>query len=350
MRYIKDLLLEKVALHVIDTSGDEVVVGHKPLMVTQEVEEFVRKHIVKSLNSDETFSGRFLSDDTVTGQVIKSLVEDHNEFMDASITLAERMFEVTRNTDIPSGDLLFAQYVADEQRCFAVIKLDYQSYPTHHVFTEDEDVTTALVSNHVLLPKTGQGLKKCAFFTKGNEGVDMIVLNKRQKIEDGNEDYFVSQFLEAVLVKDDTVKTREFKATVEKWTQKNLSEQIEKATTVREMTNEALIDEDVINIEEYVDCVIDNINVNDDVENIDVIAKSLKEGLETQGYKADDEFYVDKVLVDKKMKTRQIKTDTGLVIKGDMELFNDAQRFAVRKNGDGTVDYIIKNVRAILEK
>ncbi len=50
------------------------------------------------------------------------------------------------------------------------------------------------------------------------------------------------------------------------------------------------------------------------------------------------------------MKTRAIKTDTGFTIRADFDHYDDQLRFEVRKNGDGTVDYVIKNVRNITER
>lgn len=70
--------------------------------------------------------------------------------------------------------------------------------------------------------------------------------------------------------------------------------------------------------------------------------------MKTDGYHQD--FEVDKHWIESKMKVKELKTDTGLVIKGDYDLFKDSQRINMKKNGDGTIDYIIKNVRNIIEK
>lgn len=345
MRYIKDLMLERAILHVIDASADEAILASKELVINENVEEFVRKSVIKPLNSDDTYSAKFLGDNVRVSQLVKHVISNNDDFLRVSQELTTRMFEVTKNTDIEPCDLLVAQYIADEQRCFAVIRLEHQVSQSHLVEYDTDQLEIGLVVNENVLPKAGMGFKKCAFFTKATEDqIEIIVVDKTQKLEGGNEDYFTQDFLEVVSISDDTAKTREFKSTVEKWTQRNLTDQIEQANTVRAVVNDALVSDESINIKEFTD------NIFGDSEEKDDIRESLKEGLADQGYREDTEFEVDKTWVDKKLKSKIIKTDTGLVIKGELGLFNDSQKFEVRNNGDGTCDYVIKNVRNVIEK
>lgn len=342
MRYIRDIMLEKAILHVIDAHADEAILTEKELPINEEVEEFVRKHVLKSLNDDETFSCRFLSENVRVAKNVQSVITDPESFVSVSQDLTQHMYDVIKNSDIPAGDMLFVQYIADEQRCFGILKLDYQMSYMHNITFEDESLCIGLISQEVGLPNLGQRLKKCAFFTKAPEDrIEMIVLDKKQRIEDGNENYFVENFLEAVTVSDDTEKTRRFKATVEKWTQKNLKDEIEAADTVRAIVNETLLSDDKIAIDELASQMF---------ENVPEIKESFKEAVADAGYREGSQFDIDKTWIEKKMKSKQIKTDTGVVIRGEFDFFNDSQKFIVKKNGDGTVDYVIKNVRNVIER
>lgn len=342
MRYIKDILLEKAILHVVDAHADEAILTSKTLEITVDVEEFVRKHVLKSLNDDETTTCRFLSDQVQTAQSVHAIINDSDTFADQSILLTKRMFEIIKNTEIPSGDMLFVQYVADEQRCFGIMKLDYQMAYMHNITFNEEALCINLISQEVGLPGVGQRLKKCAFFTKAPENqLEMIVLDKKQKIEDGKESYFVEKFLEAVKVSDDTERTRNFKSTVEKWTQKNLAEHIDMASEVRGVVNETLLSESHVTIDSIAEEMF---------QQVPEMKESFKEAISDAGYREGSQFEVDKTWVDKKMKSKQIKTDTGVVIKGEFDFFKDTQRFTVKTNGDGTVDYIIKGVRNVTER
>ncbi len=342
MRYIKDIMLEKAILHVIDSYADEAILTEKVLSINEEVEEFVRKHILRSLNDDETFSCRFFSETVTCAKAVHTVIEDNEQFVEISKQLTEHMFQSIKHSDIPAGDMLYVQYIADEQRCFGILKLDYQMSYMHNIAFEDESLCINLVSQEVGLPNLGQRLKKCAFFTKAPENqIEMIVLDKKQKIESGNENYFIEDFLEAVRVTDDTDRTRRFKATVEKWTQKNLADQIEAADTVRTVVNETLLSEDKVSVDEIASQMF---------ENVPEIKESFKEAVADAGYREGSEFGIDKTWIEKKMKSKQIKTDTGVVIRGEFDFFKDSQKFVVKKNGDGTVDYVIKNVRNVTER
>lgn len=342
MRYIKDIMLEKAILHVIDSHADEAILTQKELTINEDVEEFVRKHVLKSLNDDETMSCRFFSDAGVVASNVKKIIDDPDCFVEVSQILTKHMFETIKNSDIPAGDMLYVQYIADEQRCFAILKLDYQMSYMHNITFNDEILCINLISQEVGLPSIGQRLKKCAFFTKAPEGqLEMIILDKKQKIEDAGIDYFVKDFLDVVTITDDTDKTRKFKATVEKWTQKTLSDQIEAADTVRAMVNEKLLNGKEISVD---------VLATEIFEDAPEIKESFKEAVADAGYRQGSHFQIDKTWVEKKMKSKQIKTDTGVVIKGEFDFFKDSQKFLIKKNGDGTVDYIIKNVRNVVER
>ena len=63
-----------------------------------------------------------------------------------------------------------------------------------------------------------------------------------------------------------------------------------------------------------------------------------------------ESFPIDKEWVDKKLKRRRIKTDTGFEIKGLLEDFEDPMKYSIRKNEDGSVDLIVKNIDFFEEK
>lgn len=346
MRYCKDIMLEKAVLHVIDANADDAILAQKELTINEEVEEFVRKSVIKPLNSDDTYSAKFLSGEVPVAQLIRNVINNNDDFLRVSKHLAVQMHEVTKHTDIQPCDLLVVQYIADEQRCFAVIRLEHQLSQSHNIEFEDDKPSINLITNEGILPKAGMGYKKCAFFTRAPEDkIEMIVVNKAQKVEDGNENYFVDEFLEAVLVSDDTSKTRDFKETIEKWTQKNLADQIKEANIVRADTNDKLINEILISVDDMANELFGRNN-----SEMEVIKESFLEHMRDSGYRAESEFEVDKTWVANKFKVKSIKTDTGLVIKGELDAFRDCQRYIEKDNGDGTLDIIIKNVRNVKEK
>lgn len=342
MRYIKDILVEKAILHVVDVNADEAIMTSQNMPINEDVEEFVRKHVLKSLNDEETFSARFLSSEVGVAKAVQSILSDSDTFVEMTQVLTNKMFNLIKRTDIPSGDMLYVQYVAGDQRCFGILKLDYQMSYMHNISFAEEELCINLISQEVGLPSVGQRLKKCAFFTKSvDDYFEMIVVDKKQKIDENNTNYFVEKYLESVVVSDDTDKTRKFKATVEKWTQRNLNDNIEMASHVRESVNEKLLEGKNVEVKELAEKIF---------EQQPEIKESFTEAIQDAGYREGSKFEVDKQWVEKKMKSKQIKTDTGITIRGEFDLFKDNHKFVIKTNGDGTVDYVIKNVRNIVER
>lgn len=61
----------------------------------------------------------------------------------------------------------------------------------------------------------------------------------------------------------------------------------------------------------------------------------------------NEEISLDKQWIEKKTKTLTKKLDTGFVLKGKLEDFNDTTKYSVTKNDDGSINLILKNVRLI---
>lgn len=330
MRYIKDVLIEKVMLHVIDKSTDEQIHTMNHLVINVEVENFVRKHILRSLNSEDTYKGIFLKNSEMLTHA-KKLISDQDAFSEISYKIAELFFESIRNIEVPDCDILMVQFVAEEERSFGILKLDYKSSYIHDLVSVESGLNVRLISQQINLPSTSQALKKCVFFRNDSgDDLDIIILSKSEKEDDR---YFLDKFLKAVTISDDVVKTRTFKKSVEKWVNKNLSEQVLQAALVRHHVNDQLINSEFIDINELAaEMFLDQEEIKSSF--VDAM-KDLRFG----------KFLVNKKWVSQNMKSKEIKTDTGFVLKGDMDLFKDSSRIGTKENGDGTIDYIIKNVR-----
>ena len=117
-----------------------------------------------------------------------------------------------------------------------------------------------------------------------------------------------------------------------------ISDDMKKAEDIRSMLNYTLKEKEEINVEEFVQ----NNIIDQDLK------ESFKEHMEDKGL--TENFSVDKKWVEKKLKKRSIKTDTGFDIKGNLSDFEDAMKYSVRKNENGTFDIVIKNVSFYEEK
>ncbi len=102
MRYIKDLIIEKVVVNVVDNKADEAIYTSKVLTINEDVEEFVRKHILKSLNDEDTYKARFLSNEVEVFKIVHKQLTTANKFLEVSKELTTKMFNIIKKSDITS--------------------------------------------------------------------------------------------------------------------------------------------------------------------------------------------------------------------------------------------------------
>ncbi|ENY8421205.1 nucleoid-associated protein, partial [Clostridioides difficile] len=146
---------------------------------------------------------------------------------------------------------------------------------------------------------------------------------------------FVTEFLNATKVKDDKYKTKVFKALVDAFIA-NLYSDMKQGEDVRSILLYMLREKQKLDINEFADKAI-----KDDLKD------SFKDHVEEKGIES---FNIDKKWVEKNLKNRHIKTDTGFEIKGKMDDFEDPMKYTVRQNQNGSIDIVIKNVTFYEEK
>lgn len=344
MRYVSDLNIGKSIIHVVDPMTDEPVLSSDFMNLSVSEIEFISKHIVKGLNDDENFRCRAVSKDRETYQRILRILTDRECLVEESRHISNELFQISKKYDgVLAGDLLFSMFFYEGQECLAILKLDYQETYAHEVNFDEGNLSVSLVTQETGLPSAGQRLKKSAYFRKiGDDELEIFAINKYLKSEaDELKNYFTFEFLGIEIVDDPTSMTRRFKSTFETWARKNLKDDIEKASEFRDRIDNTLLNSGSVDVQEIAIEVFKG-----DVQ----LQNELLDEAGKKGFSPSETFSVDKTWVEKKMKSKQIQTDTGLVIKGEFDLFSDDNKFQMVRNGDGTVDYIIKGVRNVKER
>ncbi|MEA4849118.1 MAG: nucleoid-associated protein, partial [Clostridiaceae bacterium] len=52
----------------------------------------------------------------------------------------------------------------------------------------------------------------------------------------------------------------------------------------------------------------------------------------------------------KKLKRKRLKVDKSIELYIDNEVYNDKDKFQIKRNGDGSIDIILKNVKNYIER
>lgn len=347
LRHLENIVVEKAIIHVIDKSLPEPLYSQTLIETPEIVEDLIPQHIVKVLKNFDNYKGRF--DEMTDGsehpvrETISSILDENPYFVADTATLARAFYKAVCGIDnIENFDLLMAVISAEGEKMLAIMKLDYQMNYVHDVTYDNENVKIDIVSQHTGLPTSRQQLTNCAvIMMPGRYDYDMMVLNRKEKDDDGNlVDYFVEGFLGTQKYYDSTTKTIALGKCVEAWIRKSVKDDVAKAEECRNFLSTLLTEHAMVNV---VDLVYKITDKNDEKD-------LLEERLATAGIAPGESFEIDKKWVEKKLKLKQFKTDTGFVLKAEKEFFSDKARFESIINGDGSMTYIIKNVRNIAAK
>ncbi|VIF26440.1 nucleoid-associated protein [Clostridioides difficile] len=325
------MIIHKFIIHVLDKNSDTPILNDFEGRVSQDIEAFFRKKISK-VSRDSDIRTAVFNDysNNLIKKCCEQIIYDESSFLNNSKEIAAYLFDVMKlNATLESCDLAICLYSQKYEKKVAILKLDYNKSYTHSIEFEDDKFNiqeTKTVKIAALVGLSGM-----------NNEYHLNVLDKDAEKEEANSK-FVTEFLNATKVKDDKYKTKMFKNTAKNWITNVLGSDIKQAEDVRSILNYTLKEKHEIDINDFV-----NKSIKDDE-----LKNSFKEHMEEKGL--DKSFNIDKKWVEKKLKKRNIKTDNGFEIKGNLTDFEDPMKYSVRQNQNGSIDIIIKNITFYEEK
>ena len=316
---VNDINIQDAVIHVLDSNSGEPILNEYTLELTEDTYKFLYKHIEKIFKNDDLVPAAFNQE----RNLVKEIVQDYlngidRDIIEVSKGLARQLFAIMKcNINIPSCDLIVTSIITDQGPMLGILKLDYVNSFTHQV-----DFIKPI---------------------RGGQTFDLWVLdsNKGRKIDydEYGANYFSNTFLGCSQVSDSRTETKAFIHAVERWTRNNITENAVEAENIRTTVKDRLQEEDNINITELADELFrDEPKKKQDFE------------VYIKGNGLDEEVKVDKRFVEKKFKRVRLKVDKDIDLYIDQEAYKDASKFEIQRNGDGSINMIIKHVINYIEK
>ncbi|MGL5711671.1 MAG: nucleoid-associated protein [Paraclostridium sp.] len=334
------MIIHKFIIHVLDKNSEVPILNDFEGKVNQEVDKFFQKVIKRVTKDDDLRKGVFKNyNDNVVKNCCEQMIYDESTFLENSKEIAAYLFDVMKiNAELESCDLAVCLYTIKDEKNVAILKLDYKRLYTHSIEFIDDKFNIQMVPHEIGIPET-QRQKQCAIVGLSgiNDEYHLRLLDKDAEKEE-YESKFITEFLDAEKIIDDKHRTKTFKNSAETWITNALTNDIKKAEDIRSVLNYTLKEKDEIDLETFVEKSIEN----------EDLKESFKEHMEDKGL--DTSFNIDKKWVEKKLKKRSIKTDTGFDLRGDLTDFEDPMKYSVKQNADGSIDITIKNVKFYEEK
>lgn len=337
------MIVHKYIVHVLDRNSEGPILNDFEGKNNMEIDKFFEKVINKVTKDDDLRQAVFKDyNENIIRNCCEQIIYDDSTFVQNSKEIASFLFDIMKKyEDIDSCDLAMCLYSIKDEKYVGIVKLDYKKLYTHSIELLDEKFNIQIISNEIGIPETGKQKQAALVGLSGiNDDFHLRLLDKDSEKEQDPEkkSRFINEFLNAEKINDDKFNTKTFKATADNWITNAMGNNIKRAEDVRSILNYTLKEKEEVDIEQFMETSLDD----------EALKESFRELIQERGIESN--FNIDKKWVEKKLKKRSIKTDSGFDIKGNLEDFEDPMKYSVRQNQDGTVDIVIKNVSFFEEK
>lgn len=325
------MIINKYIVHVLDRNSGNPILNDFEGKVSLEIDKFFQKTI-KGISKDTDLRKAVFNnyEDNIVRQCSEQMIYDEKSFIQNSREIASYLFEAMKNNDeITSCDLAIVMYTVKDEKYIAIIKLDYKGLIHHDIALVDNKFNVSINKNESALSNSKP--KQAALIGAHglNDEYQLRVLDKQYE-NMGVESKFIKKFLDIEKIVDDSYKTKEFIKLTNKVLECAYGSNPKLLEDMKSLMNYMLKENSVFDVERFIN------NADKDKQN------GLKEYLEEKELYKD--FNIDKKVVEKALKNRTIKTDSGFKISARLEEFEDPMKYSLRQNEDGTVDIVIKNV------
>lgn len=334
MEYINDINIKKAVIHILENDGTNPILNENLLELNEDTYKFLYKHIEKTLKDNKIKYARFKEKDNELKDICYSILEDKISLLEGSKRIANQLYSIMKsNNTIPSCDLIIAEILTDIGPFIGILKIDFIENYGHKI--ENSIISIAQSQG---LPKSGQKIQKAAFIRpkKFSREFDLLVLDKMKKVKGEEEyaiNYFIHQFLGCNLVTNERDMTKNFIDYTEKWVKDNIKDTTE-ALNIQKLVKDKLKNDSEIDIYEFVE----------DIGDVSNNKQALIEKFENSNL---TEVKVDKDWVEKKFEKVVLNLDDKIKISMQEEDYTDPNKFEIIKNGDNTINVVLKFIKDI---
>ncbi|MGG7178038.1 nucleoid-associated protein [Clostridium paraputrificum] len=351
MDYISDINVNESIIHILDNNSAEPILNEYKLDLDEDTYKFLFKHMEKCLKDEELKYAQFNSE----RNIVKEIVQDYlngidDDLIGLSKELARQLFMILKgNVNIPSCDLVVSSIITDQGPMIAILKMDYVKNFTHQVEFVENKIDIGIVPQAAGLPGSSQKIQKAAFIKpiREDDSYNLMVLDKQKKSKEEDEygaNYFINSFLGCTIITNERDMTKTFLKATENWTRKNFANDAVKAETIRTAVKGKLKEEDMVNIDELSEELFNQELFSGEPQAKEEFTNFVK------SHGLSEDVQVDKAWVEKKLKRVRLKIDKTIDLYIDEETYHDDSKFEIQRNGDGSINMVIKHVMNYIEK
>lgn len=333
-----DVVVHRTIVHYLNKETETLLLtDYENTSNVDLVKDF--KKILKSVSKNE-YSRKAVFEDYENNEIKKyaeAIIYNENSFVENSKEIAKKLYDIMQLSEtIESGCLAIGLFTVNDEKQVGIFKIGFKKSYTKEIKQMDGNrCRVNMIKKDDLIPESMTTTQSAIIGESGvNDEYHLLVLDKNAEKEKLDSD-FIQKFLETHKVEDDVYRTKVLKETVENFIVNAYADNVKKGEDIRSYFTKTLRDEMVVTPNEVVDAIIE------DEDKKEVLVEVLNEKIEN----LDGAMELDKTWIDKKIKNRSFKTDTGFSVKGKMEDFEDPMKYSLTKNPDGSVNIVLKNIK-----
>jgi hypothetical protein len=337
LRNINEIIINKVYISALDKENDALVLSETEMEINEHTYEYFEKHILRCIRDDEAKPGKFEGVTNIVRELCNEIFEDQDQFMTNSKKMSQFLFKCMKNDEKePSGDFAVCHCDSQQGMFLALLKLNYSNSYSHFLKQDEAGVTIDIGINRTGLPGLGQKLSRAVFIRKPmSQEIEYDFLTFDKQVEG----YFCQAFLRVSPIRDRRENTRIIQKASEDFARRAFKDNAQEAEGFRKKITETLMQEDRLNVE----------TLSENLLPTEEKRAEYKAVLQNEGISETD-VSIDKEWAEKKLKKKRLKVDKSIDLYIDDDTYNDKSKFQIKRNGDGTIDIILKNIKNYIER
>lgn len=327
-----EIIIRNAVMHILNTNNSQLEFSDTLLELSPDINEFLRNHIFRIVDSDDTKKCTFTEDSEVL-QMLEAFQEE-NILMDSQM-LAYKLYEIMmQHIDIPAADLFLVTFQAAGNMFLAILKMNYKETYIHRIEEYGTEVSNTVIKQKAALPSLSSRLTEAAVINLKSLTINLI--EKKYEINGVKTNYFSSMFLQCKPQLSNKAKLNIVNRAMDQINTKFYDGAFEKAMEYKSLMYQSNLENGYIRPDEIAEDLFEQPEVKQEflekLEKYDIASTPIE---------------AKKPTTIKKFERQQLRTDQGIEINIPMEQYNSRNNIFITNNPDGTQEITIKNINNI---
>ncbi len=333
-----DIILCQGIMHILDGTVGFPVLSDSELEIGPDLSDFIKAHIERISESDDTKKGEFHDD----SELFLYLKGDYaqEDFVTCSKRIATHLYGIMNsNIDIPSGDLLVVVFRHEGNEYLGIMKMNYKTFYTHNTKREGEESQNHMIKHQAILPSATQRLQEAAIIALSDYKI--LFTEKKYEVNGEKVNYFSKYVLQCHGPMSTKAKLKAVTKAVEQVDKAYYPENdIERQVEVKKVLMEELEEQGSIQVASVTEKLF-----------------SGNEEMKQEFTEKIQKYHLEEEVIEpvhpqttKKLEKQVLTTDTGIEIKIPVSMMTQGDSVEFVTNVDGSITLVIKNIAQLNSK